>query len=84
MKTTARRTTSASSINSFAIGSAKAMIAVPKSTITTIARPIARQPLRSAATGSPAPRFWPTRVEAAIEKPKPTRNENDRIWTPIW
>ena len=23
-------------------------------------------------------------VEAAIEKPKPTRNENDRICTPIW
>ena len=83
MKTTVRRTTSGSSIRNAASGRATAMIAVPNTIMTATERPIACQPLRAAPSGSPAPRCWPTRVAAAIEKPKPTTKENDSRLTPM-
>jgi hypothetical protein len=59
------------------------MMARPAVDITPTAASVLRQPERAASRGSPAPRCWPTRVEAAVEKPSPGTNEKERMRTPI-
>ena len=62
-----------------AIGRAKKMMIPPNSSIEAEAHATARHPLALAKSGRPAPKDWPTWVEAAIVKPEPTTKENERI-----
>ena len=71
-----------SSVKSRPSGSRASAHSAPSGTATPIAIRVARQPACIASGGRPAPRAWPTSVEAATPNPVPGIHENARIRTP--
>jgi hypothetical protein len=51
--------------------------------VTAIPKPASFQPIISALSGSPAPRFWPTMTDAAILKAKAGRKMIASIRSPL-
>ena len=73
----------ASPIKNVASSSAKKITSRPREPIDATAMAVARQPLRMAPSGSLAPRYWPTKVAPAIEKPKPTVMQTISMLVPM-
>ena len=67
------RSTSGSSVKSAAISGAKTTKTPVTSAMNAMFQPPVIHTARSARSGFPAPRFWPTSVEAAFESPQQGR-----------